>query len=383
MVGRIVTIGVRPSNIPEVGQGVQEMVNPKVYGRFADEGCSKDAAYIVLHPAVNFWNHYLVEPLVERRSAILALNSRAVNNDSTLLMERVIQDVGAGVRFLREEGYKKVVLIANSAGGPVMSLYQSQAEKLTITSTPDGDPFDIVPDDLPRADGIAIVGGHLGRAQKFRVTLDPSILTEADAFGTDPELDMFNPDNGPPYKPEWLARYRAAQKARHERITDWALARLRELRNKRGNMPARDMGFVIYRTYANPATLDGTIDPNDRPATGTIYGNAQAVNFSAAMYGRFTTLTSYLSQWSPLTVADGPKRIAETSVPVINVRFSADEGTFPTETAIYSKATAGRCEDYTLQGARHFPFKQKDGKRIVADLADTLTDWTNRRVLNG
>jgi hypothetical protein len=383
MVGRIVAIGLRASNIPEVGQGVQEMVNPKVYGRFADEGCSKEIAYVVLHPAVNFWNHYLVEPLNERRCAILALNSRAVNNDSTLLMERVIQDVGAGVRYLREEGYKNIVLIANSAGGPVMSLYQSQAEHLTIARTPDGDPFDIVPADLPQADGIALVGAHLGRAQKFRVTLDPSVLSETDPFGTDPELDMFNSENGPPYRPDWLMRYRTAQKARHERITEWALGKLRELRDRKRNLPARDMGFVIYRTYANPATLDGTIDPNDRPATGTIYGNAQAVNFSAAMYGRFTTLTSYLSQWSPLSVADGPTRIAETSVPVLNVRFSADEGTFPTETAIYSKMAGARCEDYTLQGARHFPFKQKDGARIVADLADKLVDWTNRRVLQG
>ena len=381
MVGRIVAIAMRASNVPEVGQGVQELVNPKVYGRFADEGCGKDVAYIVLHPAVSFWNHYLVEPLNARKRAILALNSRAVNNDSTLLMERVIQDVGAGVRFLREAGYRKIVLIANSAGGPVMSLYQSQAERLTISATPDGDPFDIVPDDVPLADGIALVGAHLGRAQKFCVTLDPSVLGEQDPFGTDPALDMFSAENGPPYRRPWLERYRAAQKERHERITQWVLGRLRELRDPRRNMPARDMGFVIYRTYANPATLDGSIDPNDRPATGTIYGNAQAVNFSAAMYGRFTTLTSYLSQWSPLSIADGPARIAETNVPVLNVRFSADEGTFPTETAIYSKAAAGRCEDYTLQGARHFPFKQKDGARIVAELADTLAGWTDRRVL--
>ena len=380
MVGRIIAIGMRPSNIPEVGQGVQEMINPKVYGRFSEEGCSKDVAYVVLHPAVSFWNHYLVEPLNGRRSAILALNSRAVNNDSTLLMERVIQDVGAGVRFLREEGYKKIVLIANSAGGPVMSLYQSQAEHLTIKSTPDGDPYDIIADDLPRADAIALVGAHLGRAQKFRVTLDPSLLNEHDPFGTDPALDMFNPENKPPYDRDWLARYRAAQKARQERITAWVLAKLRELRDSQGRQLTRDMGFVIYRTYANPATLDATIDPNDRPS-GTIFGNAQAVNYAAAMYGRFSTLTSYLSQWSELTDADGPERIAETSVPVINVRFSADQGTFPTETAIYSTVCGARCEDYTLKGARHFPFRQKEGPRLVNELADVLVDWTKRRVL--
>jgi len=377
MVGEIVAISVRPSNTPEVGQGVQEMLNPKVYGRFADEGCGKDVAYIVLHPAVNFWNHYLVEPLNQRRCAILALNSRSVNNDSTLLMERIIQDVGAGVRFLRDKGYKKIVLIANSAGGPVMSLYQSQAEKLTIKTTPDGDPFDLIADDVPRADAIALVGAHLGRAHKFRVTLDPSVLSESDLLGVDPALDMFNPANGPPYKPDWFTRYRAAQKARHERITDWAVARLHELREGPAKGRARDQAFAVYRTYANPPTLDPAIDPNDRPQ-GTIFGNAMAVNYSAAMYGRFTTLTSYLSQWSPLSVADGPLRIAETSVPVLNVRFSADEGTFPTETAKYSEALGKRCEDFTLEGARHFPFKQKNGAQIVATLTEKLVAWTNR-----
>lgn len=371
----------RPSNVPEVGQGVQEMLNPKVYGRFADDGCDKEVAYIVLHPAVSFWNHYLVEPMNQRHRAILALNSRYVNNDSTLKMEAVIQDVGGGVRFLREQGYKKVVLIANSAGGPVMSLYQAQAENLTITSTPDGEPFDIVKDDLPPVDGIALVGAHLGRAQKFRVTLDPSILSETDPYSTDPELDMFNPKNGPPFDLDWLARYRAMQKERHERLTAWVLGRLRELRDSRNTSPARDQGFVIYRTYANPSTIDSSIDPNDRPS-GTIYGNPQAVNFAASLYGRFSTLTSYLSQWSSLTIADGPTCLGQTSVPVINVRLSADEGTFPTETAIYSTVAGERGEDYTLKGARHFPFKQKEGPRLVNELADKLVDWTERRVLN-
>lgn len=368
-------------NVPEVGQGVQEMVAPKVYGRFANDDCSKDVAYLILHPSVNFWYHYLVEPFQERHRAILALNSRYVNNDSTLMMESVIQDVGAGVRFLREQGFKKVLLIANSGGGPVMSLYQAQAENLTITSTPDGTPFDINPEDLPKADGIVLLGAHLGRHQKFSVTLDPSVLSESDPFGIDPSLDMFNPENGPPYDREWFARYRAAQKARHERITDWALARLRDLRDTRRKSPAHDQGFVIYRTYANPPTLDGTIDPNDRPATGTIFGNAIAVNYAAGMFGRFTTLKSYLSHWSPLSIADGPTQIAKTTVPVLNVRCSADEGTFPPETAIYSNAVGDRGEDWTLVGAGHFPFKQKEGPRLVRELADKLIEWTERTII--
>lgn len=379
MRGRIIAINVRPSNLPEVGQGVQELLSPKVYGRLVDDGCSKNIAALVLHPSVNFWNHYLCEPLADRGMAVLALNSRYVNNDSTLLMEKVIQDVGAGVRFLRNEGYRKVLLIANSAGGPVMSLYQSQAEKLTIRSTPDGDPFDIIADDVPPADGVALVGAHLGRAHKFSVTLDPSVLSETEPLGGDPALDMFNPENGPPYERSWLERYRAAQKQRHERITEWALGRLRELRHEGSRHRSRDCGFVIHRTYANPATLDASIDPNDRPQ-GTIFGSALAVNYSPAMYGRFCTLTSYLSQWSPLTIADGPKRLRETTVPVLNVLFSADEGTFPTETAQYSDAVGARCEDYTLKGARHFPFKQSNGVEIVTELAEKIVDWSTRKI---
>ena len=43
-------------------------------------------------------------------------------------------------------------------------------------------------------------------------------------MSADPALDLFNPDNGPPYGEPFLRRYRAAQRARNHRITDWAQA---------------------------------------------------------------------------------------------------------------------------------------------------------------
>ena len=107
-----------------------------------------------------------------------------------------------------------------------------------------------------------------------------------------PTLDMYDPDNGwrpwpepSPYDPAWLARYRAAQRARVARID--AVGRggagrpgrsARRRARRRSTRPARPSGtrpgagavharyLTIYRTLADPAYLDPTIDPDDRAA---------------------------------------------------------------------------------------------------------------------
>ncbi|MGB0631081.1 MAG: alpha/beta hydrolase [Alphaproteobacteria bacterium] len=372
--GRIISIDVRPSNLPGVGQGVADRARPRILGKIAERNCAKDVAFVVMHPAVSFLHHYIQEPLAARGRAVLTLTSRHLYNDSTLLMERLIQDVGAGVRFLRDAGYARVILIGNSGGGPVMSLYQSQAENLTIEKTPDGKPFDIIPEDLPPADAVALLSAHPGRHQQFRASLDPSLTDENDPLSVDPALDMYDEANGPPYDRGWLRKYATAQGDRHDRLTEWALSRLRELEQD-GRMD--DQGFVMHRTYAKPGTLDHTIDPNDRrPGDTTIFGKARAVNYSAGVFGRFSTLSSFLSQWSPLSIADGPARLSETTVPVLNVEYSADEGCFPSETGQYTKAVGDRCDTYSLKGASHFPFNQPDGERLIGELADVLADWS-------
>lgn len=378
MAARIVTLEVRPDANVAPGPGVQDQVRPRVYGRYAHEGARKDFAFLILHPAVNFMQHYLIEPLAAHGHGALGLNSRFINNDSQLLMERVIQDVGAGVKFLREQGFAKVVLIGNSGGGSVDCFYQSQAEHLTVKTTPDGRAIDLRQDDFPRADAIALASAHTSRAHQFRDCLDPSVIDESDPLAADPELDMFNPANGPPYDRAWLARYRAAQGARYERLNNWVLARLRYLDAMGKEARARDQAFIVHRTYARPETLDATIDPNDRPAEGTIWGSGVATNYSPNVLGRYTTLRSFLSQWSKLSRADGPARLAETSVPVLNVVFSADEGIYPSESQLYSQAAKGRCTEYLLKRATHFPYKLPDGAPIIAELADAISNWAKR-----
>lgn len=369
--GRLVAIDVKPGSAGDSQSGLN-LLNPRVYGRLADERCGKDVAFVVIHPSSNFHGHYLVGPLERRGCALLALNTRYAGNDATLLMERCIQDLGAGVAFLRQQGYRRVVLIGNSGGASLAGFYQSQAERLTIRTTPDGRPIDLAPEDLPPADGLAMCAAHPGRAQVLTDWLDPSVIDEDDMLAADPELDMFNPKNGPPYDRDWLRRYRAAQLARNERITDWALARLRAFDADPDPEGPKDAAFLVYRTAADPRFVDLTLEPSDRKA-GTTRGSARASNYGVLHTGRICSLRSWLSQWSArLSRADGPKCLERTSVPVLSVTYSADPVVFPSQAGQYTAAARGRCSAHTLKGATHHMQGQP---QLIEQLADLLVDW--------
>ena len=86
MVGRIVALEVRPAEIGVPVQGVQDKL--RIYGRIADEGCTKDVACVILHPNANYMHHYLIDPMNKRGRAVLGLNTRYIGNDSMALVER-------------------------------------------------------------------------------------------------------------------------------------------------------------------------------------------------------------------------------------------------------------------------------------------------------
>jgi pimeloyl-ACP methyl ester carboxylesterase len=341
---------------------------PQVFGRLAADRCGKRVAFIVIHPTSNFMGHYLIAPLQRRGRAILALNTRYVANDSALLMERAIQDLGAGVQFLRRRGYERVVLCGNSGGGSLAAFYQAEAERLTVSTTPDGVKFELRPEQIPPVDGLAMLAAHPGRAATMVEWIDPSVVDERDMWATDASLDMYNPANAPPYDAGWLQRYRAAQRARNDRITDWVLDRLAALEADPDPELIRDAPFIMYRTVADPRFLDLTLDPSDR----AVARNRRA-NYGPTNLGRFSTLRSFLSQWSArLSRADGPSCMARCSVPVLNVMYSADTLVFPAQCRSWSAAAGARCTDHVLKGATHFLLGQ-DG--LIEELADLLVAW--------
>ncbi|MGQ3048587.1 MAG: hypothetical protein ACT6Q8_05650 [Niveispirillum sp.] len=367
----LVVIDVRPGAAMESQSGLQ-MLRPRIYGAFARPPGARTAA-LIMHPTSNFMGHYLLAPLAARGIATLALNSRYMGNDAVLLLERVIQDMGAGVAWLRRQGFDRVVLIGNSGGAALSAFYQAQAEKLTITDTPAGDPVDLRPDDLPPANGIVLAAAHLGRSRLMDTWIDPAVVDEHDPMPSCAQLDMFNPDNGPPYGAAFLERYRTAQRARNAGIEAWARDRLSQLRARPDGM--RDEAFVIHRTLADPRCLDPSIDPNDRIPGTTVWGPPHAQNYAANSMGRYSSLTGYLSQWSPSSRGDGPANLARTRVPVLLLEYTADPSVFPSDNAIWAEAAKGRVQRHAIKGGNHYLSGQP---HLVDEVADHIAGWCNR-----
>ena len=423
---RLAVIDVKPGAAMESQSGLQ-MLRPRIYGAYEEaagasvSGRASRTGAIVMHPTSNFMGHYLIAPLAERGITCLGLNSRYAGNDTVLLLERVLQDLGAGVKHLRENlGCDRVVLVGNSGGAALAAFYQAQAEAgcSGIETMLTGEPSGIVAGDLPPVDGIALCAGHEGRSHLLLRWLDPSVVDEHDALAADPWLDMYNPAHRsdgaagasassapaaseptpasrrqpaaespqpsaaepparpaptPVYEPAFLARFLAAQRARRDRIEARVVERLAQLRATPG-APA-DETFVVHRTHADPRFVDLSLDANDR-APGSVWGDARAVNYAANAMGRTTSLAAFLSQWSSQSRAGGPENLARTSVPALLLTYTADQSTFPSTRDAWLAAGAGRIRNVDIEGGDHYLAGRADLQAHVADqiaaLAETL-----------
>ena len=163
---------------------------------------------LINHPTSNFLGHYLLEPLARTGVAAVGMCTRYVGNDSALMLENCVLDVDAAVKHLRRD-YERVVLLGNSGGGELSPLFQGQAENPTITGYPGGGGTDLTKAGLQPADALILLNAHPSRAMILTRWLDPSIVDEDRPFERDPALDMFNPQNGPPYSDEFVTAYRA------------------------------------------------------------------------------------------------------------------------------------------------------------------------------
>lgn len=329
-------------------------------------------ALVVTHPASNFLGHYALAPLARRGVTAIGMNTRYLGNDSALVVENCVLDVGAVVRYLRDAGFEKVVLMGNSGGGGLVSLYQSQAEKPTITATPAGDPPDLTTADLPAVDGLICAMAHPGRAIVYTEWLDPAITDERQPFERDRELDMFDPANGPPYTAEFVTQYRAAQVDRNRRITRWVREQLGEA--ERGtDGKVNDLPFVVHGTAADPRFLDLALEPSDRSA-GTLWGDARTANLIPATLGHLTSLRSWLSQWSiDDSNANGPEHLARVTVPVLVVYGTADQAAFESHArALFDGVMHDDKRLTRIAGADHYFAGQPD---LLENFCDLVVDW--------
>jgi pimeloyl-ACP methyl ester carboxylesterase len=309
---------------------------------------------------------------------VIYANTRYRGNDSALIMEKCVIDLGAAVRHAKEKlGFDRVVLGGWSGGGALSLFYQAQAERPTITMTPAGDPVDLIAQELIPADAIALVAAHLSRNRTLTEWLDPSIIDEARPFDRDRTLNIYDPlcPDQPPYSPEFVARFRTAQIARNRRITAWVKRELAAL--KAAGRDDDERGFVVNGTMCDLRWLDPAQDPNDRPANWCMLGDPRQANDGVTGLARFSTLRSWLSQWSyDDSNADGLKCAAQISVPLLGVENGADDACTPSHLARLFAAAPQVAKDYHLvQGAGHYYIGQPDK---ADEAARAIRDWIVR-----
>ncbi|MGE0737428.1 MAG: alpha/beta fold hydrolase [Alphaproteobacteria bacterium] len=350
--------------------------------RFVPRNHSSDTVFIFMHPSSTLQLLPMPESLANQGLHVICAGSRYPKNDSALIMEKVCFDLGQYVRWAREElGYKKIILVGWSGGGSLSLFYQSQAESPTITHTPAGDEYDLTKAKLQPADGIIFIAAHLSRAETVTEWMDPSVRNELNPDDRDLELDIYNANcpNKPPFKPEFVARFRAAQIARNRKITNWAQETLAYLKKKNDGEVER--GFVVHRTMCDVRWIDPTVDPNGRKPNHCFLGEPRMANAAPAGLARYSSLRSWMSQWSyDLSQAKGTVSAARIhKTPVLQIENEADDAVPATHNpAIFKALATPEKELVSIKGATHYYLGQPEH---LAQCMSTIFDWGARKKL--
>ncbi|MGB4861876.1 MAG: hypothetical protein WBO97_05425 [Tepidiformaceae bacterium] len=378
-------------------------------------GSEPKTVFFLMHPRGEFTRHYVVPPLTARGYAVFGQNSRYLNNDTDMVHERLLLDIAAGMRFLKDAGFERIILLGNSGGGSLLGFYQSQASKAPnarLSSTPGGEPIDLTNEIMPEGDLYIAVAAHLGEGRFMLNVLDPSVLDEHDPTAVDAAWDMYNPANG--YRPfpepstydrAWLAAYRELQYERSRRLDAIARAHIAEhsyfrtqLRSPGyASLPDEPRGMiarrarlgrymVIYRTLANPAYLDPSIDPSNRPL-GSIFSPGDPIigNYGPGGLARVMTPRAWLSTWSGTSSqADLPDTIEDVTVPTLIVFADGDCDIFPGEQEeLLLQSGAADKTLMELQWADHYLYPVGEEGRRLADprerLIEMIVPWVEAR----
>jgi dienelactone hydrolase len=338
------------------------------------EGIVSDTLYVFMHPATTL--NLMPFPLGVAVAGhhVMCCGSRYVKNDTPLIMEKVVIDLGEYIRHAKEQlGYKKIILVGWSGGGSLTLLYQAEALNPTITETPAGDPIDMIKAKLIPADLVVFIAAHIGRAKILSEWIDPSVRNEMDPEDRDIELDLYDPKNPnqPPYNNNYIKRYRIAQKARISKITyetDKMLTRL-----KAKNDGELERPFIVHRTMADPRFLDTQLEPNDRKPNWCFLGNPKTVNGGPVGIARFTTLRAWLSQWSERSNADGIVCAQRIKTPLLLLENGADDATPPSHTQLIFKSSASSDKIMRqIKGANHY---YKDQPEQLKEAVNIVTSW--------
>lgn len=337
------------------------------------------ASVVIMHPRVDFTHHYAIPRLVAAGFSVVAANTRWFGNETMAEHEDMITDVAACVSHLREKrGVEKVIVLGNCGGASLGAYYQAEQCQAGKTG----------------ADGVVWVAAHRGQGKVLEACIDPSVADESDVMSVEPALDMYDAQNGfaeapspSKYDEAFLARYRAAQRDRVARID----ARARELIARReaaaemSRAKAAETVIVVYRTMANPAFVDPSIDPSDRDYGSLLSERPDLMNYAALGLARTVTPRAWLSTWSGMSSrADMVANVARISpdTPTLMVHAGRDREVFPSDVRAIGEAIVAKDKTVvTVEGARHY-FEPDFGEKAtphVEQLMDVVVPWIEER----
>ncbi len=321
----------------------------------------------------------LVTALARAGTHCVYVNPRYRGNDTALIMEKCLLDLGAAIADLKQRfGYEQVLLGGWSGGGSLSLFYQDQAEHPTITQTPAGDSVDLMGAGLIPADGVLLLAAHVSRAVTMTEWLDPSVLDEDRPFDRDNEFNIYAPDcpHQPPFSADFVARFRQAQIDRNARITARARAMLEELRGS--DLPDAERCFTVQGTMCDVRWLDPGQDPSDRAPYTCYLGDPRLVNDGPVGLARFTTARSWLSQWSyEASQADGLGNAARVSVPALVLNNTADLACTPSHAQRLFAALGSGDKTYRdVVGADHYYTSRPD---LLPEAVRIVQGWMAER----
>jgi pimeloyl-ACP methyl ester carboxylesterase len=360
-------IGLPSPTQPQAGHGTHPCQG--IYWR--PKGKAPRIAFIATHYNVDYAEHYLAPFLARRGYGFLGWNTRYRGAEDLFVLEHALIDIGVGVRWLREQaGAEQIVILGNSGGGSLMGTYQSQALALDLDAR--SNVADALESILP-GDFYISVNSHPGRADVLTNWLDPSVLDETDPIPTDPELDMYAPDNRPPFSETFQKRYREAQRERNHRISRWAKGELERLTE--AGIP--DRVFPLFRVWADLRFMDPAIDPSDRPCPSCYAGDPAMANRMPLNLGRANTLRAWLSMWS---LEESKVRVhlqlPKLTEPALVVQGSSDTGCFLSDArAIFESLGSEDKQLEIIPGAHYFEESPTSRDRV----SDLLADWVGSR----
>lgn len=337
----------------------------------------EDTVVCIMHPREVLVTHYLVPDILLAGAAAWLQAPRSPGNDIRLEHEIALHDVAAGLRFLRASGFRRIVLLGNSGGAALYALYQQQAVLAPgerLPRTPAGRPTRLGEVDLPPADGVIFVSPHPGPGTLLLNCIDPSVTDEADPYSVDPALDPLSPANGyggtpigASYAPDFVARYRAAQRSRVERLDTIARSLIAERQEARKAVAAGDAAretriraghapiMTIWRTDADLRCFDLSLDPSQRRFGSLWGGDPYASNWGSVGFARLCSPESWLSTWSGVSSRASLALCAPAiHQPVLLVEYTGDNCVFPSDfDAIFTAIGAADKQRLAVAGDHH------------------------------